>query len=402
MSSDSKTKIRPQQSCLKCRERKVKCDRSIPCHACILRGLEAECTYLSSAEDRAQINQAEMIHRLRREVAQLRGQLAQTPGPAPRREYDMKFQAHSSGHHGAASAAAYPIAGAVPGSGTVGAGEADGNWAASPESSSTNMTHSMTVTSPDSTGSERGASVPPVHSYAAGPYGTQIAELDLATTAAGAAVCGNQTPLDEATISTCHSSMVPLAGEVPMMHLPSTLPPDLSGMTPMQTYGRESPGHPLDGGAGAQAYMALAGLNAYKPVYPGNDGQSHVYHSQWNEHAFEHQDAAPPWQDALSYQFINAVHHADPNAASHFPVSHHVSLAPGAVDSLYGYSPPPTHSFSSSWRGQEKQDLLETLLQTIGSCHAGQVAQVVQVVRTSATPEEAVSGICQVLGISAP
>ncbi|KAJ6005645.1 hypothetical protein N7451_003589 [Penicillium sp. IBT 35674x] len=53
----------------------------------------------------------------------------------------------------------------------------------------------------------------------------------------------------------------------------------------------------------------------------------------------------------------------------------------------------------SSWTGKGKQELLETLLETIGSCDEAQVAQVVQVVRTSATPEEAVSGICRVLGI---
>lgn len=56
-------------------------------------------------------------------------------------------------------------------------------------------------------------------------------------------------------------------------------------------------------------------------------------------------------------------------------------------------------STSSPWKGEGKQELLETLFKTIGSCNEESVAQVVQVVRSSATPEDAVSGICQVLGI---
>lgn len=58
------------------------------------------------------------------------------------------------------------------------------------------------------------------------------------------------------------------------------------------------------------------------------------------------------------------------------------------------------HLTSGSWKGEDKQELLETLFETIGSCDEDRVAQVIQVVRMSATPEEAVSGICQVLGIA--
>jgi hypothetical protein len=58
-----------------------------------------------------------------------------------------------------------------------------------------------------------------------------------------------------------------------------------------------------------------------------------------------------------------------------------------------------TNHIPNSWKGQGKQELLETLLETIGSCDEQSVAQVVQVIRTSASPEEAVSGICRVLGI---
>jgi hypothetical protein len=61
-----------------------------------------------------------------------------------------------------------------------------------------------------------------------------------------------------------------------------------------------------------------------------------------------------------------------------------------------------THAINSipdSWKGPDKRALLETLLETITSCDEERVAQVVAVVRTSETPEEAVSGICRVLGI---
>lgn len=226
--TDSKTKIRPQQSCLKCRERKVKvrpvppescdcgpnalstpqCDRSVPCHACILRGLEAECTYLSTPEDRAQISQAEIIERLRREVAQLRGQLSQAPRPPSPRKYDRSFHARADGasriHAGSGNGLnglgqSGIGSGHVPGPGS-GAGaasaEADASWSASsPSSSTTTMTHSMTVTSPDSTGSDNGAPVAhPAHATysAAGPQGTQIADLDVATTAAGVGYFGRE------------------------------------------------------------------------------------------------------------------------------------------------------------------------------------------------------------------
>lgn len=60
---------------------------------------------------------------------------------------------------------------------------------------------------------------------------------------------------------------------------------------------------------------------------------------------------------------------------------------------------PLMHYIPSSWKGEGKKAVLEALLQTIGSCDESQVGQVIQVVRTSPTPEEAVSGICQVLGL---
>lgn len=211
-----------------------------------------------------------------------------------------------------------------------------------------------------------------------------------------------ETPLDETLASHCQPGMVPFAGELPMMHFPTNLHPDVSGMSSMQQmHGRESPGYTLDEGSNARTFIAPAEFNAYKPMLTrANDGQSHAHH-QWGQNASGPQVDAPPlWRDALSYQFINAFNNADQNANSQIPASQHAPLAQGAPDSLgHGYGPSPLQSFPSSWRGQEKQDLLETLLETIGSCDEGRVALVVQVVRASATPEEAVSGICQVLGI---
>lgn len=57
------------------------------------------------------------------------------------------------------------------------------------------------------------------------------------------------------------------------------------------------------------------------------------------------------------------------------------------------------NSLPSSWKGEGKQQLLEILLETIASCDELFLPQVIQVLRTSPSPEEAVSGVCQVLGI---
>lgn len=203
-SSDSKTKIRPQQSCLKCRERKVKvrppptsappssprvpkaqltnaqCDRSVPCHACIIRGLEAECTYLSTAEDRAHISQAEIIERLRREVAQLRGQLSQGPRPSlPRPSYARGHTEHSSSSSSNGPGAG--VGAGHSGASASGGGSADGgSWPGSSPSSTTTMTSSVTVTSPDSTGSENGAHMQ-TSAYPVQGQFAQSVERDIAT-----------------------------------------------------------------------------------------------------------------------------------------------------------------------------------------------------------------------------
>jgi hypothetical protein len=51
------------------------CDRALPCQACCARGLQAECEYVSNSEDRYQINQADVINSLRKEVGRLKRRL---------------------------------------------------------------------------------------------------------------------------------------------------------------------------------------------------------------------------------------------------------------------------------------------------------------------------------------
>ncbi|KAJ5587099.1 transcriptional regulator family: Fungal Specific TF [Penicillium hispanicum] len=426
---DLKTKIRPQQSCLKCRERKVKCDRSIPCHACIIRGLEAECTYLTTAEDRAHISQAEIIDRLRREVAQLRGQLAQ----GPRKPSPIRSRSRNPAFYARAGAGLGSGPGPGPGSGNVvratsaGAGAAeitaDGSWASSssPSSSTTTMTNSMTVTSPESTGSECSA---PAQSYSSqeaystskGGNATQIAEVDVSPPA----VFGSNPIDDTATASFCHTGGIDTfaPGETPAsisMHgLPSysmPAPDGTLGVPQMHTYTGDDPNiFAFDDGGSAHSYAAGDSAN-FSSLYFDE-------HSNANE---KPQPYSPAWgqgHDAVGHQFParmfpNPSYYSSPsvlgtftNAGSYanLQISNPEPIPEGSLDQVANVSQEtfplkPTDSISSSWKGEGKQELLETLLETIGSCDEERVAQVVQVVRASATPEEAVSGICQVLGI---
>jgi hypothetical protein len=186
----------------------TQCDRNVPCEACIHRGIESECTYLTSPEDRDHISQAEIIDRLRREVAQLRSQLNQSSARGPSHSRREKVYTHKNkmaGLHGSYTAGSASVSG--PGSSGSGSGSRSatgsaepteaGSWAGSSPSSisTTARTGSVTVTSPDSTGSESGAGgsgFVQQHAYSGptGPYGTQIAEVDMATTTESA-VLGN-------------------------------------------------------------------------------------------------------------------------------------------------------------------------------------------------------------------
>lgn len=119
-----------------------------------------------------------MIERLRREVAQLRGQLSQGPRPGlPRPSYARGYTEHSSSFSSNGP-------GAGPGAGHSGAsasggGSADGgSWPGSSPSSTTTLTSSVAVTSPDSTGSENGSQI---LAYPVQGQFVQSVEMDVAT-----------------------------------------------------------------------------------------------------------------------------------------------------------------------------------------------------------------------------
>ncbi|OKL64020.1 hypothetical protein UA08_00241 [Talaromyces atroroseus] len=67
---------RLQQSCTRCRERKIKCDRNSPCRACVARNCQDECEYVRTNEDRYHISKAKEIEGLRRELKHLKRRLA--------------------------------------------------------------------------------------------------------------------------------------------------------------------------------------------------------------------------------------------------------------------------------------------------------------------------------------
>lgn len=70
----------PQQprqllSCTKCRERKVKCDRTKPCSACCARGVPKECHFVAEGGDYAPIQQSYELRKLRAENLRLKERL---------------------------------------------------------------------------------------------------------------------------------------------------------------------------------------------------------------------------------------------------------------------------------------------------------------------------------------
>ncbi|OKO96892.1 hypothetical protein PENSUB_10446 [Penicillium subrubescens] len=460
---ESKSKIRPQQSCSKCRERKVKCDRNIPCEACIHRGIESECTYLTSPEDRAHISQAEIIDRLRREVAQLRTQLNQTSVRGPslnRRDRVYARKNKTVGVRGSYTAGSGAAPAPGPGSSGSGSGSRSatgsaepteaGSWAGSSPSSisTTTRTNSVTVMSPDSTGSDSGAGgagYVQQHGYpgSTGSYGTQTTEVDV-TTATDSAALGSY--LNDDTLPQFHAGSMPafapkIPGSGPMQGLSSQHmhpAPDegLTGLPPNHMYGKQdSPRY--DGGPAhthAQTHMASYHHGGYtQNTYDysmhtvAKHESSQTYSQPWSQgHSFPQTQTHMPSQPQPQLQ-VQSPHYPD---STYYPSSIHTNnFAPAPTDStIYPhpqphsyhttsqtqqqtqtYSPPhhptdyQTHAINSipdSWKGPDKQALLETLLETITSCDEERVAQVVAVVRTSETPEEAVSGICRVLGIS--
>ncbi|PYH85772.1 hypothetical protein BO82DRAFT_388970 [Aspergillus uvarum CBS 121591] len=72
----AKRKQRPVYSCLPCHQRKVKCNRVLPCKSCCLRGLPDECTFPRSAEEQNYISQSEYITQLEERCRTLERRLA--------------------------------------------------------------------------------------------------------------------------------------------------------------------------------------------------------------------------------------------------------------------------------------------------------------------------------------
>lgn len=62
-------------SCTKCRERKVKCDRTKPCSACCARGSPKDCHFLTEGSDYAPIQQSYELRKLRAENLRLKERL---------------------------------------------------------------------------------------------------------------------------------------------------------------------------------------------------------------------------------------------------------------------------------------------------------------------------------------
>lgn len=76
----SKRKQQVQQprqllSCTKCRERKVKCDRTKPCSACCARGAPKDCHFIAEGGDYAPIQQSYELRKLRAENLRLKDRL---------------------------------------------------------------------------------------------------------------------------------------------------------------------------------------------------------------------------------------------------------------------------------------------------------------------------------------
>ncbi|CAN9195991.1 unnamed protein product [Alternaria alternata] len=76
----NRRKQQPQQprqllSCTKCRERKVKCDRTKPCSACCARGSPRDCHFIAEDGNYAPIQQSYELRKLRAENLRLKERL---------------------------------------------------------------------------------------------------------------------------------------------------------------------------------------------------------------------------------------------------------------------------------------------------------------------------------------
>ncbi|KAF1978929.1 hypothetical protein BU23DRAFT_595441 [Bimuria novae-zelandiae CBS 107.79] len=76
-------------SCTKCRERKVKCDRTKPCSACCARGAPKECHFVADGGDYAPIQQSYELRKLRAENLRLKERLRASQVPIDDNDSDQ-------------------------------------------------------------------------------------------------------------------------------------------------------------------------------------------------------------------------------------------------------------------------------------------------------------------------
>lgn len=183
------------------------------------------------------------------------------------------------------------------------------------------------------------------------------------------------------------------------------------GVSQMHTYTGDDPNiFAFDDRGSAHSYAAGDSANfssLYLDEHSNANEKPHAYHPAWGQgdDAAGNQFPVRRFPDPSYYSsssFLGTFTNADSHANPHLSNPQHIPEGPPDQFVNLNQETFPSNSMdfiSSSWKGEGRQELLETLLETIGSCDEERVAQVVQVVRVSATPEEAVSGICQVLGI---
>ena len=215
--------------------------------------------------------------------------------------------------------------------------------------------------------------------------------------------------------------------QVPMQGLPVHglhAQDSMLGMQPPSLYGGNSDDYMLDGGK-ALPYLQHTGYPAPIPTstHYGEEysitneyDRPHAYH-HWGQDAYGNPNPSPNqfpqthiYQTPSHYStipFTNIT--ANTNINTYADAPFYLPTPTHVADDTSGHASPssqnrpsPTtfsNSMPSSWKGKGKQELLEILLETIGSCDEQRLPQVIQVLRTSPSPEEAVSGVCQVLGI---
>ncbi|KAF2822635.1 hypothetical protein CC86DRAFT_80889 [Ophiobolus disseminans] len=84
-------------SCTKCRERKVKCDRTQPCSACCARGQPKECHFMAEGGDYIPIQQSYELRKLRAENIRLKERLRASKIPIEEEESDAAPSPDSQG-----------------------------------------------------------------------------------------------------------------------------------------------------------------------------------------------------------------------------------------------------------------------------------------------------------------